>query len=83
MTDEEVFTVAEIAIRWKRSGAAVTRQFIDEPGVLRFGHPTLLKGRKYRRRYFSIRVPKSVLERVEDRLKMPRPQEPRQQRRRA
>lgn len=70
---EQVLTVAEIATAWKKSEDVVRRIFLDEPGVLRFGHGTLLAGRKYRRRYFSLRIPLSVFQRVEARLQQPRP----------
>ena len=69
----EIFTVSEISIKWKRSEDVVRRIFANEPGVLRFGHPTLLKGRKYQRRYFSLRIPRDLFLRVRDRLQQPVP----------
>lgn len=46
--------------------------FSDEPGVLKIGEGTrLLRGRgknKYKRRYFVLRIPQSVLFRVRERL---------------
>lgn len=79
---EPTLTVAEIAGAWKKSADTVRRLFLDEPGVLRFGHGTLLAGRKYRRRYFSLRIPLSVFQRVEARLQRPRPSPERPLRRR-
>jgi hypothetical protein len=69
---EPTLTIAEIADKWKKSRDSVARIFFDEPGVLRFGNPTRRTGRKFTRRYFSLRVPLSVYQRVEDRLRRPR-----------
>jgi hypothetical protein len=69
MNDDEVLTVAEIAAKLKLSEDKARRLFFDEPGVLRIGQPTRLVGRKYRRHYFVLRVPVSVFERVQDRLR--------------
>jgi len=46
----------------------VRRLFAEEPGVLHIGYPTRLVGRKYRRRYVTLRIPLSVFLRVRDRL---------------
>jgi hypothetical protein len=66
---EQTFSLAEIAKKWRLSEDSVRRIFDVEPGVLRFGHETLKVGKKYRRRYFVLRVPASVFRRVEDRLR--------------
>jgi hypothetical protein len=66
---EECLTVAYIAGKLKLSDDTTRRIFEDEPGVLRIGQPTRLVGRKYRRRYFVLRVPMSVFLRVQDRLR--------------
>ena len=66
---EQALTVAEISQKWRFSEDKVRRIFDQEDGVLRFGHPSLRVGRKYRRRYYSLRVPLSVFRRVEDRLR--------------
>jgi hypothetical protein len=58
--EERHYTVAEIAEMWKLSKDAVRRLFCKEPGVLTLGNPT--NGRK--RRYTTLRIPQSVLERV-------------------
>jgi hypothetical protein len=60
--------LAEIAEKWKVSHDTVQRIFKDEPGVLKIGHPTLLKGRKYKGRRFTMRIPESVFLRVQNRL---------------
>ena len=65
---EQCLTVADIASKLKLSEDAVRRLFSAEPGVLCIGHPTRLVGRKYRRRYMTLRIPISVFERVLDRL---------------
>jgi hypothetical protein len=62
------FTLAEIAEKWKLSHDTVQRVFKDEPGVLKLGHPSRLKGSKYQRRYFTLRIPESVFLRVQNRL---------------
>lgn len=57
---ERHYTVAEIAAMWNLSKDAVRRMFQNEPGVLVLGGRS--KGRK--RRYTTLRIPQSVLERV-------------------
>jgi hypothetical protein len=57
---ERHYTVAEIAEMWNLSKDAVRRVFQNEPGVLVLGSRS--RGRK--RRYATLRVPLSVLERV-------------------
>ena len=66
---EQAFSLAEIAKKWHLSEDTLRRLFDGEPGVLKFGHETLRVGKKYRRRYYTIRVPLSVFRRVEDRLR--------------
>jgi hypothetical protein len=62
--DERLYTVTEIAEVWKLSPDKVRRLFEGEPGVLVFGN----KGGFSRRRYRTLRIPQSVLERVYRRL---------------
>jgi hypothetical protein len=59
-TLERHFSVAEVAAMWNLSKDAVRRIFQDEPGVL------VLGGRSSggKRRYTTLRIPQSVLERV-------------------
>jgi hypothetical protein len=66
---QPMLTVAEISKHWKRSRDSVRRIFAEEPGVLKFGHATQRVGRKYRRAYFTLRIPAEVFQRVEDRLR--------------
>jgi len=57
---EHHYTVAEVAAMWNLSKDAVRRMFQDESGVLVLGGRS--SGRK--RRYTTLRIPQSVLERV-------------------
>ena len=68
MALERHYKVSEIAEMWKMSDETVRKLFLNEPGVLVFGEGSRLVGRRYKRRYFSLRIPESVLERVQKRL---------------
>lgn len=59
------YTVAEIAEKWKLSEDAVRRLFEKEAGVLVLGKDGATSGR---RRYTTLRIPASVVERVYKRL---------------
>jgi len=59
-TLERHFSVAEIALIWNLGKDSVRRIFQNEPGVLVLGARS--SGRK--RRYGTLRIPQSVLERV-------------------
>ena len=61
---ERHYTVAEIAARWNLSVDAVRRIFQNEPGVLVLGD----QPSRSKRRYTTLRIPESVLERVHRRL---------------
>jgi hypothetical protein len=73
---ETYYTVTEIAKLWKVSDDTVRTLFVDEHGVLKIGGPSRLLGRKYKRRYYLLRIPESALRRVEQRLMDKRPAEP-------
>jgi hypothetical protein len=60
MSAERHYTVAEIADMWNLSKDAVRRLFCNEPGVLILGSPA----HETKRRYTTLRIPQSVLERV-------------------
>ena len=60
--------VDEIAAAWSLSADTIRRLFRDEPGVLKLGEGTRLLGRKYKRRYYIMRIPQTVLDRVWSRL---------------
>lgn len=54
------FTVQEIGSLWKLSRRTIIRMFQDEPGVLVRG-----KGEsRYKKKYITMRVPESVMNRV-------------------
>jgi len=63
-TQETVFTSEELAKLWKLHPATIRKVFVDEPGVIRFGH----SGHRGKRQYFTLRIPASVAERVFGRL---------------
>lgn len=62
---ERHYSVAEVAEMWKLSPDSVRRLFQSEPGVLVFGEARPKYGR---RRYVTLRIPESVLERVHRRM---------------
>ena len=59
--EERHFSVAEVAHLWNLSKDAVRRIFQNEPGVLVLGDSN---PRRRKRRYTTLRIPQSVLERV-------------------
>ncbi len=61
---ERHFSVAQIAATWSLSQDATRKIFQDEPGVLVLGD----EGSRQRRRYRTLRIPESVLQRVHRRL---------------
>jgi hypothetical protein len=61
---ERHFSPAEIAAMWNLSEDAVRKLFQNEPGVLVHGH----QGSRTKRRYTTLRIPTSVVERVHRRL---------------
>ena len=60
---ERHYAVAEIALMWNLSTDKVRDLFQDEPGVLVIGRRNPRK-----RRYVTLRIPESVVERVHSRL---------------
>lgn len=58
--EDELFSVAELAERYKISTDKITRIFEDEPGVIDFGAPETMQQRRYR----ILRIPASVVNRV-------------------
>lgn len=61
---ERHYAVAEIAEMWNLSPDKVRELFENEPGVLVLGE----RSPRYKRRYVTLRIPRSVLERVHHRL---------------
>jgi hypothetical protein len=64
-SDDDFFTVEEIAARWKLSRDFVRRIFAREPDVLVFSNET---PRMIKRAYSTIRISRDVLLRVEKRI---------------
>ena len=62
--DEQHYTVDELANLWALSHDTITNLFRDEPGVLRIT-PARRRGVRTR---ITIRIPRSVAERVYNRL---------------
>lgn len=63
MFNEPHFTVQSIAELWGLSQQAITKLFADEPGVLKMQQPGVFK-----RRYVTLRIPESVVQRVHNRM---------------
>jgi hypothetical protein len=61
---ERHYAVAEIAAKWNLSADKVRELFENEPGVLAIGE----RSPRHKRRYVTLRIPQSVLERVHSRL---------------
>ena len=61
---ERHFSVAEVSLMWNLSLDATRRIFQDEAGVLVLGY----QGSKHKRRYTTLRIPESVLQRVHRRM---------------
>jgi hypothetical protein len=61
---ERHYTIKEIALMWNLSPHAVRRIFQNEPGVLVLGD----QSNPRRRRYTTLRIPESVLDRVHRRM---------------
>jgi len=61
---ERHYAVAEIAKLWNLSPDKVRELFENEPGVLVLGE----RSPRHKRRYVTLRIPQTVLERVHSRL---------------
>jgi hypothetical protein len=61
---ERHYAVAEIAEMWNLSADKVREPFENEPGVLVIGE----RSPRHKRRYVTLRIPQTVLERVHHRL---------------
>jgi hypothetical protein len=61
---ERHYAVTEIAEMWNLSVDKVRELFGEEPGVLVIGE----QDRRHKRRYVTLRIPQSVVERVHLRL---------------
>lgn len=56
---EQVFTVQELAKRWRVSSDFIHRRFVNEPGVI-----VLNNSKAGKRPYRTLRIPESVADRV-------------------
>lgn len=66
MEDKAAYTVAEIAAMTGFSRSTITRMFEREPGVMVLNRPESM----HKQRYRSIRIPRTVYERVVNRLRV-------------
>jgi hypothetical protein len=64
LSSEQHYTAQELSKTWAVSAMTIYRIFEDEEGVLIFGSPETLNKRKR----ISMRIPKSVAERVHQKL---------------
>ena len=58
--NDPVFTAEELARDKKLHPATIRKLFLDEPGVIRLGHSHA----RGRRQYYTLRIPRSVADRV-------------------
>jgi hypothetical protein len=65
---EKHYTSDEVAALLHLCDDTVRTLFRNEPGVLRLGHEGRREGNKRVRRYFRLRIPESVVLRVQARL---------------
>jgi hypothetical protein len=65
---ERHYSVAEVSLLWNLSGDVVRKLFQAEPGVMVIGGDG---SAKHKRRYTSIRIPESVVQRVHRRMLNP------------
>jgi hypothetical protein len=64
---EKHYSVMELAQLWGLSEKTIRRIFVDEPGVVKWGH----EERRFKRGYMTFRIPESVVKRVHRRLRHP------------
>ena len=64
---QENFTVAQVASLWRLSRDTIQRLFQDEPGVVALGE----KNPRGKRRRVTLRIPRSVMDRVKKRRSNP------------
>jgi hypothetical protein len=63
---ERHYSPEEVADLWRLSVKTILRLFTGEPGIIEFGNIGNLK----KRRYITIRIPESVLNRIHRRLRI-------------
>ena len=59
-TDEAIFTAEELAASKRLHPSTIRKMFMNQPGVIRLGHPASAG----RQQYFTLRIPSSVARRV-------------------
>jgi hypothetical protein len=64
ISDEPLYTVAELSKPHRLHPTTVRRMFRNEPGVLRISNPIGAGKGKNRRQHFTLRIPASVAARV-------------------
>jgi hypothetical protein len=64
LIDEPKLTAQEVGRRYGLHPSKIRRIFVDEPGVIRIGHPAT----RHKKQYFSLRIPLSVVVRVFERM---------------
>jgi hypothetical protein len=57
---ERKYRPQEIAAEYRLHVKTVRTLFLDEPGVIRIGHPTL----RHKRQHYTLRIPESIVRRV-------------------
>jgi hypothetical protein len=73
LLSEQHYTPQQLAKNLSLSDTMIRRMFENEPGVIRVGQPSRRLGSKLKRRYYTLRIPKSAAERVYARLtKLPK-----------
>lgn len=60
LLDEPKFSPQQVSQKYGLHPSKVRRIFLDEPGVIRIGHPAT----RTRKQYFTLRIPLSVVARV-------------------
>jgi hypothetical protein len=66
---EQHYSPQELAALWGLSDEMIRRMFADEPGILLIGEPSRRVGRRLVRGYQTMRIPRSVSDRVHERLR--------------
>jgi DNA-binding transcriptional regulator LsrR (DeoR family) len=64
VTIPQHYTPEQIAEKLCISKDKARRMFANEPGVVKIGNPSRRLGRVLKRRYYTLRIPESVAERV-------------------
>lgn len=66
---EQCYSPQQVASAWGLSTDKVRRMFENEAGVLKIGEPSRRMGRALKRRYYTLRIPESVVYRVQKKLR--------------